>query len=846
MTKRRDWWLWFPAGLTLLLQLFLCRFFSPDEIPLTSDYNPGNYQSVAFQFPPYGFFSFDFWLGFPHLPEGLHPLSILAHLPPHAYFTAFYPIFGALAYAGFYQFLRSAGLDRAPACLGGLAYAWQGQILSNIYPGHFAPAPLYALFAMAAWAVLEGYRSQKLVIWALGGIACGWMVCMLPDRGSLAALLVGLLILQIILAGKKERAQAIRGAVILVVMAFLAASPGLHSILKTNVQGVEQGEGGGEKEKWDWATQWSMTPEEYISYLVPGVWGWFTGDPDHPYWGKIGRDPNWTKDSGMRNFYLDFFGFGTIPFLLFFLGSIFAWCRGDSLGEETKRLARFFMVTALIFILLALGKYAPFYQWFYRLPYMSTWRNPLKFMVCGNFALIFLAAVGAQALYANWKNEEKNAKGKRFIELGGWGIFGTMVVLFLFTYLAAFVLGPALSASGYNAVEVSKIFKTMRGAFLMGLLLMFLVNAILVVSSAPSRFQDETFVNPWLQGLWRLALRKENVAGAGLVMLAFLSVLQMAWVHSHYISSYHWKKTYSESALNEVLKSSEEPIRVKLADNDPFLHWALSTIFPYHHIECLDIPAVSRMPDDYAAFFAAAGKDQFRLLNLGGVKMLLAPASYYEGIHRDPSLASHIVSVRGFAVMGSLYEPDIIPVEDFRQASHIIVEIKDTLPRAFLALGIEVRPNISEVWNRVGDSSWDPRRSVLLVSGDAARIGAATKPEGNPSTVMPVHWKSWDEHRLELEALAPEPAMLVINNRFDPDWKATINGKPSEVVRVNGIMCGILLPKGPSKIVISYRPDPTFVYVELLALAAVAVWGIRCWQSGRKNPLSSNDSVISE
>ena len=56
--------------------------------------------------------------------------------------------------------------------------------------------------------------------------------------------------------------------------------------------------------------------------------------------------------------------------------------------------------TAVLFgsLLLAWGRFAPFYALLYQLPYFSTIRNPTKFIIFLSWALIILFAYGVNAL----------------------------------------------------------------------------------------------------------------------------------------------------------------------------------------------------------------------------------------------------------------------------------------------------------------------------------------------------------------------------------------------------------------------------------------------------------------
>ena len=49
------------------------------------------------------------------------------------------------------------------------------------------------------------------------------------------------------------------------------------------------------KSEWEFATNWSLPPEEILEFCAAGIFGWQTGDPNVPYWGRTGRTLGWEQ-----------------------------------------------------------------------------------------------------------------------------------------------------------------------------------------------------------------------------------------------------------------------------------------------------------------------------------------------------------------------------------------------------------------------------------------------------------------------------------------------------------------------------------------------------------------------
>ena len=66
------------------------------------------------------------------------------------------------------------------------------------------------------------------------------------------------------------------------------------------------------------------------------------------------------------------------------------------------------------------------------------------------------------------------------------------------------------------------------------------------------------------------------------------------------------------------------------------------------------------------------------------------------------------------------------------------------------------------------------------------------------------------------------------------NWKATVNGAPSPIVRVDGALIGVPIPAGESAIELSYRPDDLYVGLALCLATWVALCVWRLVLAGRR------------
>ena len=57
-----------------------------------------------------------------------------------------------------------------------------------------------------------------------------------------------------------------------------------------------------------------------------------------------------------------------------------------------------------------------------------------------------------------------------------------------------------------------------------------------------------------------------------------------------------------------------------------------------------------------------------------------------------------------------------------------------------------------------------------------------------------------------VEAQADRPALLVLTDSWYPGWKATVDGEPTEIERVDYLIRGVPVPAGSHTVEFTYEP----------------------------------------
>jgi hypothetical protein len=115
----------------------------------------------------------------------------------------------------------------------------------------------------------------------------------------------------------------------------------------------------------------------------------------------------------------------------------------------------------------------------------------------------------------------------------------------------------------------------------------------------------------------------------------------------------------------------------------------------------------------------------------------------------------------------------------------------------------EVATNDSQVLARLADPAFDPQRTVLLASGSAVSATPAA-PDTNAAPGR-VEFASYAPKRIVLRARTDAPAVLLLNDKFDPNWSVSVNGQPRSLLRANFLMRAVELPPGEHTVEFTFR-----------------------------------------
>lgn len=135
----------------------------------------------------------------------------------------------------------------------------------------------------------------------------------------------------------------------------------------------------------------------------------------------------------------------------------------------------------------------------------------------------------------------------------------------------------------------------------------------------------------------------------------------------------------------------------------------------------------------------------------------------------------------------------------FDHASRSLVVHPGPDPRAYVAFAAEVVPD----WVAA-----EGRMAALRGFHQTAILEAGSAPDFSPAPGVPAGRAAvtaFEPERVVVRASTNAPGILVLAEAWYPGWRATVDGRPSEVFPVNGWMRGVVVPAGESEVVFSFR-----------------------------------------
>jgi len=560
---------------------------------------------------------------------------------------------------------------------------------------------------------------------------------------------------------------------------------------------------------------WSLHPLTFLDLLLPSFFG-----------SVFESSTSWTYVLAGRNqpYYVSIF-VGFIPVF-------FAWI-GWSEGRRRRR--NFVTAAVLILLLLACGRYTPLFAEAYLLfPPLALVRFPAKLLVPAICLLAILAGWGVDVIRGASAHPSGRTVRWRCRTL--WPLVALGSVSALIWVLAA--VAPQLIDRSSRAILVAtnRLFQRSPADALRASDL----EAAVSYALSMIKLQFPGLAGFFFGGaIWLQALkqgRRWAQRGLGLAML--LGIAQIVWVNSSdnptVPGSFY---TYRPPVVGQPPDPSG-PYRFAYIQRDQQSSMSESQAL-------LNFDSIPE-----ARGFSPAAQISFRdrlLLNRGatlsGIEMAenldmegsLPPAYYEFWIHE---IKQESDQARADCLLGranvkyivrqsrrlSATTREVAPLFNGSPEPSYLYENLCFLPRAY-AVGNAVESSGSaDTLSKLSDPGFDARHTVILEPAQPLSP-SLLNPTGGAGEIGEVTITSRDPNSVTLRAEMQRPGYVVLLDRWDPGWQATVDGKATPVLVADHMFRAVETGPGVHQIYFWYRQRglAAGVAVSLLTMVALAL-----------------------
>lgn len=799
-----------------------------------------------------------------------------------------------------WYFFRQLRFSQLASILGGFAAALTSTFFSDTCWG-LGPHEVAVAMDFFALGLIASNSPQTPVLqrWLriiLAGLAVGMNVVEAADIGAFFSMLIAAFVFFYALieengSGVAKGARGIGRTILVASFALFIAAQAISSLIGVGIKGIAGTEQTPEAKaaRWDFATQWSMPKKETLGLVVPGLFGYGLGTPNGAnYWGTGGQDAAWERyfandrqgEAPDARRFIRHTGSGNYQGVLVLLLALWAVFqslrRRDSVFAPVERkLIWFWGGAVLVSLLLAFGRHAPFYQFLYQLPYFSTIRNPIKFLNLLSLAMVTLFAYGVDGLYRRYLTAPLTN-----MDLGArWKLWWSKAAAFDKRWIVGSVLAIIASIAGWAMYAASR-------AKLEQHLQTVQFDEDLAHKIAGFSIQQVGWFVLFLtlgSGLLALILcgafagRRMKTAG---VLLGLVLVSDFVRSDVNWITFWNYKYKYEVGTLNPVVDFlRKQPYEHRVAQlpfraPDQFslfgqvygIEWS-QQLFPFYNIQSLDIIQSARTAVDVTAYeqalFFPSAPAWTRRWELTNTRYLLGPAGFLDVMNQQIDPSKHRFRIiTTFEVVPKPGVEHPTQYADFtarvvENGPYALFEFTGALPRAKLFTQWQTNnpeavksfttnglpPVELEVFQNVGTNdfltlkqltspTFDPWQTVLLSEPLAQNTVTSTNASSGT-----VEYESYAPKVIKLKATAAAPSVLLLNDKYDPNWHVYLDGKRVDLLRCNYIMRGVYLSSaGEHKVEFRFEPPIDKLYVSIAAcVLAVAIMGYLVTTRERKD-----------
>ncbi|HEX9250891.1 MAG TPA: YfhO family protein, partial [Ignavibacteriaceae bacterium] len=519
---------------------------------------------------------------------------------------------------------------------------------------------------------------------------------------------------------------------------------------------------------YDYATSWSFSPGEVLTWIVPSYYGFGKSVYNGPL--SQNRDVEVNTYFGQMPFVDVAMYMGVIVFFLAIFSMIINW---------KDPFVRYLTILAVIATLISFGRTFPlFYDlMFHYFPFFDKFRVPSMILVLVQLSLPILAGLGiAKLISLKKENDKKFDTLVRNIFFGLGSIF--VLSILLASPIKSWFINRIIE-SGEKGTQLQQIHDYMAEMFLNDTRLAFFFSAAVF-------------------GLIYAYLKSFVSKDLMITAIIVLSLIDIFRIN-------HRGETLKDSSNIEQLFQKPEYVSAIKALNDK------STFRILNLKKDRSLGSVQQN-SNYNAYFLLQD-----LYGYSGIK----PRAYqdYMDVLGSPANQTlwRMTNTKYIILDNQVNLAGLVPIYSGNKT--FVYENINALPRAYFVNSVE-KASAMEILNKVKNNQFDPRE-VAFVEDAEIKVD-------RPDSTASVKIEKYQDENIYLNVNASGKNFLFLGDTYvGKGWKAYVDGNATTIYKANHNFRGIIVPKGNHKIHFEYLPE-SFVITKnvALVLSSLVVLGL--------------------
>ena len=680
-----------------------------------------------------------------------YPLNVLYFILPveraMGYTAVLHVILAGLA---MYAWGRTVGLRPLAALVGALAFQLSQFLIARLaFLSITATFPWPAIWLWRA-EIFAQRRRMSDALWLALTIGLGLLAGHAQTAGLgliVVVLYAAIRMIQVARrmsqvareAGKQQEARGIlRSAVYGLLLAFVAGfALAIVQLLPSSELAAQSQRVDGLD--YEFASTHSLYPLRLLTFLAPDLMG---NPADGNFWGY---DNYWENAGYVGLWALMMAFFALVPQV----GSRKSEAGGQNPTSDLRpptSVVWFLGATAVVSVLIALGRFAPFYPLLFRaLPGATLFQGPARLLSAYTLSVAALAGIGTERLL----------QGERLRWLG--------------RFLVVAALGMIVAVTA-GAMVINVRAEFVRPVIQLGVTLAACAACLALRPSAHGR---------WF-ALWQAAL-------VGMVALDLL------------IADWRLNPTTDASLYHERTMSAQA---VRAAGSGRTFWFSADE----EQVKFGRYLSFKNLGPQDASYWL--GARETLLPNVAMIERVSSANNF------DPLLVGRYDDM--IKLLNKLPEPDALRVASAMDARYIVSPRELPLPVAHRGVEVTIYHNdaaldrawivpqarvVGDALAALADPAFDLRQKVLFESADTPTLPLTHYPRGSSSITL-----QDSPNAVTIRAVSESGGFLVLADTFYPGWQATLDGKPTEILRANHAFRSVALPPGEHTVEFRYAP----------------------------------------